>query len=204
MGLGGRHGRADRAARARRTGAGRPAGGGTRGAGTAVPARCTTAPSRCSRSSPAVVARSAVRQRNWPNWPASRSVRCGAWSAPVTPSRRRRRVDRPGRAAADARIRPGVGEPARRPGAAGRGRRRRSWTRRWATRSTTSSRTRGPTRSAYVLLEDLGRLGHGERPRRRRRASRTGRLEQAVGEGRRRASPNRLWDGWIGSVVARS
>ena len=97
VGLAVRHGRADGAARPRRTGTG---GHGLRRRwrnATGCRGRCTTARSRFSRWCPGVGAKSAERQRNWPSWPASRSGRCGGWSAPPTPSRGRVRWPTSGR-----------------------------------------------------------------------------------------------------------
>ena len=78
-GAGGRHGRADRPTSPLRTGT-RPRGWPRRWrSGSGCPARCTTARSRCWPWCPGADAKSAVRQRNWPNSPVSRNARCGAW-----------------------------------------------------------------------------------------------------------------------------
>ena len=61
------------------TGRGRAAVGVAGGAGDGCPARCTTARSRCWPWCSGADAKSAVRQRNWPNSPVSRNARCGAW-----------------------------------------------------------------------------------------------------------------------------
>ena len=146
------------------------------------PGRCTTAPFRCLRWCPAVVARSAVRQRNWRSWPGSRSARCAAWSARRTPNRGIGELTDIGallRQRASDRVSVSVpADPVLLDGD-----RRRELAAAAGNALDNAAAHAGPDARAYVLLEDLGDTvtvsirddGVGIAD---------GRLEEAVGEGR--------------------
>ena len=180
---GGRHGRADGPACARRVEARGPAVGRRRANVNAWPGRYMTASSRCWRWWPNVGVKSAVPQRNWRTLPANRNARCGGWSL-RRHARRARRGDGRRRGRPD-RARPvtvwSVSVPGH-PGTAGRRDRRRTRRRR-RQHPRQRARPRRTRRDGLHPARGPRRHGHGQRPRRRRRIA-PGRLEQAAADGR--------------------